>query len=246
MLWQLIFKDIKVRYVSTKLGFLWAIINPVLTLLILVFVFNNLLKTESDGYNKIVITIIGISVWNFVSGFIAESSNSLITNQALIKKIYFPKIILPISKIGIAGLDFAIAFIITIIVLLVEKVKFSNNIIYLPLILLLLLLISIGVAVLINSLIIQFRDIIHIIPFLLRIGIFISPVAFSANIIDKKYAELFYLNPITGFIELTRWSIIKDYPFPEYCYISLFTGLFLSVIGIIYFIKIEKEIVDRL
>ncbi len=107
-------------------------------------------------------------------------------------------------------------------------------------------MINIGIAIFINSLIIQFRDIIHIIPFLLRIGIFISPVAFSAGIVDKKYAEIFYINPITGFIELTRWSIIKGYSFPNLWYISAFTGIILSVAGIIYFVKIEKEIVDRI
>lgn len=244
--WQLMWKDVKVRYASTKLGVLWAIINPVLTLFIMVFVFHYMLQTKVSLHSEMAITIIGIAVWNFFSGFLSETSNSLITNQAIIKKIYFPKLILPLSKIGIASIDFLVAFILTIIIFIIEGVSFSTNIVYLPFILILLIFISIGFAILINAMIIQFRDIIHIVPFMLRIGIFITPVAYAADIVSPKYKVLFFCNPITGVVELFRWSLIKEYPFPPLWYLSTSVGVFILILGFLYFIKIEREIVDRL
>lgn len=239
-------KDIKVRYASTKLGVLWAIINPVLTLFVMVFVFYYMLRTKVSLHSEMAITIIGIAVWNFFSGFLSESSNSLISNQSLLKKIYFPKLILPLSKIGIAAIEFLVAFILTLIIFIIEGVSLSSNIVYLPFLLLLLIFISIGFAILINALIIHFRDIIHIVPFMLRIGIFITPVAYAADIVSPQYEVLFYCNPITGVIELFRWSLIKEYPFPLFWYLSVLIGLFILCFGFLYFVKIERQIVDRL
>lgn len=244
--WQLMWKDIKVRYASTNLGVLWAIINPVLTLFIMVFVFHYMLKTKVTLHSEVAITIIGIAVWNFFSVFLSESSSSLITNQALLKKIYFPKLILPLSKLGIASIDFLVAFMLTIIIFIIEGVSFSTNIVYLPFLLILLILMSIAFAILINAMIIHFRDIIHIVPFMLRIGIFITPVAYATDIVSPQYKTLFFCNPITGTIELFRWALIKDYPFPPLWYLSVLIGFFILGIGFLYFVKIEREITDRL
>lgn len=206
----LAWRDLAVRYKQTVIGVLWALIRPFLTMLILTAVFGRIAKLPADGNAPYALMVFaGILPWTFFSTGISEASNSLISNTSLISKIYFPRIIVPIATIVVAFVDFLVSF--CILLLLMGWYRFAPDwrILILPIFTLLAFLATVGPALWLASLNVKYRDFRYIIPFVVQLGLYLSPVGFSSSVVPKQWQLLYSLNPIVGVIDGFRWCILR-------------------------------------
>ena len=244
-------RDIKVRYKQTVIGVVWSVLRPLLTMLIFTFIFGrvaNFMATEDIEYSLLVFA--GLLPWQFFSTGLAEASNSLIGNERLISKVYFPRMIIPASSVITSLVDFFISLVLMFGLLVWYKTVPSVNLIFLPLFILMAFLASFGVGLWLTSLNVKFRDFKHVVPFLVQIGLYISPVAFTsvkaATIIPEKFRLLYYLNPMAGVIDGFRWCFFGDKT-PIYwngMFVSLAVVIIFLLIGIRTFRKMEKSFAD--
>lgn len=250
LLSALAYRDLRVRYAQTFIGFLWAFINPIFSLLILTFVFGVVAKVNlSQGHNgqeipHLLYTIVGLAGWTYFSEVFAQAGSSIISAQQMVQKIYFPRLIIPLSKAITALVDFAVNFFLIIVLLLVFGFSPSSNIIFLPLFLILAIVSGLTAGIWMSALTIRFRDFQYITPMLLRIGMFITPISYPSSSVPEQYRAFFYLNPITGIVEGLRWCILGTEALSPYAYISFLIILILLFFGIVYFNKVEKIMPD--
>jgi len=246
LLWSLALRDIKVKYAQTFIGFLWAVINPLLTLLILHFVFGKVAKVDTGEIPHILFTMTGIVCWTYFSILVSESGNSILTNQNMIKKIYFPRLAIPVSK-AISGLiDFAISFIILLIIMAIYGFSPSINIVFAPFFILLIMLFGLAGGIWISALTVRFRDFKFVTPFLLQLGLYISPIAYSLNSVPEQYQFLYKLNPLVGIIEGFRWSLFSELAMNNYVMYSVVFVLIFLISGLFYFKRVEYIMADIL
>lgn len=244
LLLMLALRDFKVRYAQTAIGILWAFIQPLTTLAIFVFIFGKAIKIETGNIPYPVFAIIGITAWNFFGTVMSQAGNSIIGAQAIISKIYFPRLIFPLSKTLVGSIDLGINLLFSFIIILIYDVNLTSNIIFLPLFMLLLFLFSSSIGILLSGFTIRFRDIQYVIPFLVQVGLYISPVAYPANIVSDKMLNLYYLNPMAGIIEGFRWAIIGG-PINFYAVaISIIFTIFSLFLGLFYFQKAQNVVAD--
>ncbi|OGT06705.1 MAG: phosphate ABC transporter permease [Gammaproteobacteria bacterium GWF2_41_13] len=240
-------RDITVRYKQTIIGVLWAILKPFLTMIVFTIIFGRLAKLPSDGNTPYAIMVYAAMIpWQFFSSAVSDASNSLVDNAQLITKIYFPRIIIPISSIVTNFIDFLISFVILIILMIYFKFMPSWHIIFLPFFVLILLFTAASIGVYITALNVKFRDFRYVIPFLVQFGLYISPVGFSSSVVPEKYRLLYSLNPMVGVIDGFRWAILGGKsPFYLYGFI-ISLGIICSflVLGIYIFRKTEKTFAD--
>ncbi len=246
LLFTLAYRDFKIKYAQTILGVLWAVIEPLFTAILLSFIFNKVAKANTFGVNPILFGLTGMLAWNYFSNVVGQGTDSLITAQNMIKKIYFPKIILPISKAISAIPDMMITLVFTVIFYLIYANSYTYKIVYLPVFITLVILASISLGVWFSALNIRYRDFRHVVPFVIRIGLFATPIAYTALEVPQTYRWLFYLNPMTGIIEGIRWSLFDIKTDWELFTISMFTIIVLLLSGFYFFNKIEKNIADIL
>ncbi len=244
LLWTLAYRDFKVKYAQTVLGILWGVIEPLLTAVLLSFVFNRIAKANTYGVDPVLFSLTGIIAWNYFSNVVNQGTNSLILAQNMIKKIYFPKIVLPISKALAALPDLLISVVFTTIYFIVYFPGLSSNLIFFPLFLSLSIFAGISISVWFSSLNIRYRDFRHIVPFVIRIGLFVTPIAYTTNEVSSEYKWLFYLNPLTGIIEGIRWSVFGLVMDWKLFALSFFVLVFLLISGFYFFNKMEKDIAD--
>jgi lipopolysaccharide transport system permease protein len=242
-------RDIKVRYKQTIIGVLWSFIRPFLTMIIFTLIFNKVagLKSSSNvPYSLIVFC--GLLPWNFFSTAFVNASDSLISNSNLLTKVYFPRIIVPVSAIITSFIDFLISLLILFGLMIYYKFTPSSNIFFLPLFILFAIIQSLAFGILLASLNVQFRDFRYIIPFIVQIGLYISPIGFTSSVVSEKWRIFFNLNPIVSLIDGFRWSILGEnnsFSFSiNYFLLSFFTTLFFFLIAIYIFRKMEKKFAD--
>jgi lipopolysaccharide transport system permease protein len=243
-------RDIKVKYKQTVLGVLWAVLRPLLTMLVFTLVFGKVAKmdTHSDVPYAIIV-FAGLLPWQFFSNALTESSNSLIGNTNLITKVYFPRLIIPASSIITSFIDFFISFAILLLLFVVYRYVPPMEIIYMPLFWIMAFLASFGPGLYLTALNVKYRDFRYIIPFIVQFGLFISPVGYSSSQIPEKWQWAYSLNPMVGVIDGFRWCIVKDAPNPllHYpFYISLGVTLLLVWLSIYQFRKMEKNFADMI
>lgn len=239
-------KDIQVKYSHMFLGVLWLILNPLLTLVILTLIFDKIANIPTGGFSHLSITICGLITWTYFSNTVQEANTSLVNQNSLIKKVYFPRIIIPLSKAILSLVDFIAILILGIIVILVIENNISPNILLLPIAILLTLLIGLGVGVWMSALCIKFRDFKFITPVLLRLGLFASPIAFMISNVPEAYKFIFYANPITGIIEFYRWCIL-DISFNFYGLVySILASSLIIISGLYFFNLVDKDCADVL
>ena len=226
------------------MGVLWAIIEPLFTAILLSFIFNKIAKAGTYGINPVLFGLTGMLVWNYFSNVVSQGTNSLILSQNMIKKIYFPKIILPISKAIAAIPDLLITLVFTMIYYFIYQKTVEINIIFFPLFIIMAILSAISLGIWFSALNIRYRDFRHIVPFLIRIGIFVTPIAYTTLESPPQYRWLFYLNPMTGVIEGIRWSLFGLPINWNYFLISIGMIIIFLLSGFYYFNKIEKNIAD--
>ena len=244
LLWTLAYRDFRVKYAQTLLGVLWAIIEPLFTAILLSFVFNKVAKANTFGINPILFGLTGMIAWNYFSNVIGQGTSSLIMAQNMIKKIYFPKIILPASKAIAALPDLLITLIFTLIFYFLTGNGLDVKLLYFPLFIILTIISAIGFGIWFSALNIRYRDFRHIVPFVIRMGLFVTPIAYTTQEIPEQYRWIFFLNPMTGIIEGIRWSLFGLPMNWNYFYISVFVIIILLATGFMFFNKMEKNIAD--
>lgn len=240
-------RDVKVKYKQTVLGFLWAILQPIfMTIVFTLFLGDSISQKTQMTIPYPVFALSGMLLWGIFSGGMSNAANSMVANANIIKKIYFPRLIIPISSILVALVDFFIALIVFVAVLFFYKIEINYiAILYLPLSLFITCLSAMGVGTLLAALNIKFRDVRYVIPFLVQGLLFLTPVLYPANISTSPIVQFFLqLNPMSGALELMR-SIFSSYSLNiNTVLISLASSIILFVIGIVYFRKTESYFAD--
>lgn len=243
----LAWRDISVRYKQTVIGVAWALIRPLLTMVVFTIIFGKVAKLPSDGAAPYALMVFaGMLPWTFFSTALAEASNSLVSNSNLISKVYFPRLIVPTASIVVAFVDFLISFSILVLMMAYYQFLPGPQILLLPFFVILAFFASLGPSLFITSLNVKYRDFRYIIPFMVQFGLYISPVGFSSSVIPEKWRLLYSLNPVVGVIDGFRWCILGgEAPFDlRTLGLSIAVTIFFLWLGIRQFRKMEKSFAD--
>ena len=243
----LAWRDVSVRYKQTVIGVAWAVLRPVLSMMIFTFVFARLAKLPTEGKAPYALMVfVGMLPWIFFSTALGDASNSLVTNVNLISKVYFPRLIVPTATIMVGFVDLAIGFGILALMMLWYHFLPSLQIVLLPVFVFLASLATLGPSLWITALNVKYRDFRYVIPFILQLGIYVSPVGFSSRVVPAKWKLLYSLNPMVGVIDGFRWCILgSDSPLyvPGFLLSVLVIALFVWI-GIVYFRRTERSFAD--
>jgi lipopolysaccharide transport system permease protein len=241
----LVTRDIKVRYKQTVLGGLWAIIQPLFLMVIFSLFFGKLAKVPSDGIPYPIFSYSALIAWTYFSNSINASSNSLVTNSSLVSKVYFPRLIIPLSPIIAFLLDFVISFIILICLMAWYHVWPNIMVLFLPLLVIMVMLLASGVGTFLASLNAKYRDIQYTIAFMLQFWMFASPVVYPVSMLPEKYRLIYAINPMTGIIEGFRSALIGTTAFPtRLILISAAVCIIVFIGGLMYFKRTERYFAD--
>lgn len=242
----LAWRDILVRYKQTAIGVAWALIRPLLTMIILTVVFGKLAKLPSDGVPYPILVFAAMLPWQFFANAFSEAGNSLIGNANMISKVYFPRLVIPGSAVIVSFVDFLISGAILVALMLWYGFLPDWRILALPLFVLIAFAAAMGAGLWMAALNVKYRDFRYIIPFVVQFGLYISPVGFSSNVIPEQWRLLYSLNPMVGVIDGFRWAILggnAQFYWPGFTVSLCLVGLIL-VTGIVYFRKTEKSFAD--
>lgn len=244
----LAYRDLRVRYAQTFLGLLWAIIQPIVTLVIFTLVFGRAIKVETQDVPYPLFAVCGMAAWSYFAFVLSQSGNSIISSQEMIKKIYFPRLVIPLSKALVGFVDFAIALLFIVVLLLIYNFVPSANIVFLPVYIVFCIISALSVGIWLSALTIRYRDFQHVVPFLVQFGLYATPIGYPAELIVKNLPTwgvvIYYMNPLAGIVEGFRWSILGGAVPNEFSYISLFIVVVLFISGFFYFRKVEKVMAD--
>jgi lipopolysaccharide transport system permease protein len=244
LLWVLTTRDIKVRYKQTVLGAAWAIIRPFLTMVIFSVVFGQLAKIPSDGYPYPVFVFAALVPWTFFSTAIGASGQSLVGSAHLVSKVYFPRLIIPVSAIGAGLVDLLISTGILLLLMLWYGVGWSWNLLAAPLLLIAVIFTALGVGTLLSALTVAYRDFSHLTPFLVQIWMYVTPVIFPVSLVPERWRWLLYCNPMTGLVEGFRAAFLdKSFDLPGLA-ISFAMATIMLIAGVAYFEKVERRFAD--
>lgn len=239
-------RDIAVRYKQTAIGVLWALIRPVLTMLVFTLVFGRIAKLPSEGVPYALLVLSGMIPWFFFSSSVSESSGGLIANSNLLSKVYFPRILVPASSVLVAAIDFLIGMALLVVAMIFYDFWPSWRLLALPIFLLIAFSAALGIGLWFSALNVRYRDFQFIVPFMLQFGLYISPVGFSSSVVPEQWALIYALNPMVGVIEGFRWAILGDgfSLHREILSISSLFSLLLLVTGVIFFRRFERGMAD--
>ena len=247
LLYFFAWRDIKVRYKQTVMGVLWAIIQPFLTMVIFSLFFGRLANVPSDGVPYPVFSYTGLVPWTFFANALSQASNSLVVNANMVKKIYFPRLALPLATVLAGVIDFALAFIVLLGIMFFYHMVPTINIIWLPFFSLLALVTSIGVSLWLSAMNVQFRDVRYTIPFLTQTWLFLTPIAYPSSSIPQPWQTLYGLNPMAGVVEGFRWALLgTNTPPGPMTAVSTVVAVFLLISGAFYFRRMEQSFADVL
>ena len=247
LLYFLVLRDIKVKYKQTVLGGLWAVIQPFCSMVLFSLLFGTLAKMPSDGVPYPVFSYSALVAWTYFAHALSGSGTSLIANTSLISKVYFPRLIIPFSPVLAGLLDFGIAFLVLIGMMLYFQIYPTVFVVFLPLLIVLMIMTASGAGMILGALNAKYRDIGYTIPFLVQLWMFASPVVYPASMVPEKYRLLYGINPMCGIIEGFRSALLGTIPFPTtLILVSVIasTGLFFA--GLFYFKQVERYFADIL
>lgn len=245
LLYFLAWRDIKVRYKQAFLGVVWVILQPLLTMLVFSVFFGYLIRVPSDGIPYPIFVFAALLPWQLFAYSLTESSNSLVANQQLITKVYFPRLIIPLATILAGLVDFAIAFVIFIVMMLSYGILPTASILLLPLLVLLAIASALAVGILLSALNIQYRDVRYVLPFLTQFWLFLTPIAYPSSIVPQQWRALYGLNPMAGVVEGFRWALFgQSQGIWPLTIVSSLAVMGLLVFGLIYFRRMEKTFAD--
>lgn len=244
----LAYRDLRIRYAQTFLGVTWALLQPLITLIIFTLVFGRFVKVDTGGVPYPVFALCGMVAWTYFAFVMNQSGNSIIGAQEMVKKIYFPRLVIPLSKAVVGLVDFCIAFVLLVMLILFYDVPVSINIIMLPVFVVLTVLCALAAGIWLSALSIRFRDFQHITPFIVQVGLYATPIAYPGDVVIRTLPDagviLFYLNPMAGIVEGFRWSILGYGSLHSVSFMSFAMVIVLFVSGLIYFKKVERVMTD--
>lgn len=241
----LVIRDIKVKYKQTVLGGLWAVIQPFFLMVVFTLFFGKLAKIPSDGIPYPIFNYTAMIAWTYFAGAISTSSNSIVGSGSLISKVYFPRVIIPLTSVLAGLLDFSLAFIVLLGMMLYYHIHPTLLVLVLPGLVILMMLTASGVGMLLAALNAKYRDIRYTIPFLVQFWMFATPIVYPASMIPERYRMLYALNPMTGVIEGFRSVLLGRTVFPsEMVMISIVISLGLFILGLTYFKQVERYFAD--
>ncbi len=247
LLFILAWRDVSVRYKQTAIGIIWALLRPLLTMVIFTMIFSKVAGLPSTGSAPYALMVLsGMLPWMLFSSSLGDASNSLISNANLISKVYFPRMIITIASMIVAVVDFMLSFLVLLLIMLVYQYWSGWQILLMPCFVILAVLASLGPSLLISSLNVKYRDFRYIIPFVMQLGIYISPVGFASNLVPEKWRMLYSLNPMVGVIDGFRWCILggdSAIHWPSLV-VSLVVIVLFLVLGIWTFRKNERAFAD--
>ena len=252
LIYFLTWRDIKVRYKQAVLGIGWAAIQPLMTMVIFSVIFGGFAKLSPDpGIPQSwypVFTFAGILPWQLFQGALQRASISLVGNSNLLTKVYFPRLIIPLAAVAAGVVDFLISFLVMVGLMIYFGVPFSWNMLWLPVLVLLVVTTALAVGLWFSAMNVQYRDIQHMIPFLLQVWMYASPVAYSINMIDAKpiWQLVYGLNPMAGVIQGFRWALLGSQPPGQLMIVSIVIVLILLVSGLFYFRRMERHFADTI
>jgi len=249
LLYFLIWRDVKVRYKQTALGVAWIVLQPLLSTVVFTVIFGILLKVPSDGAPYALFALAALVPWQYFSGSLSRVGTSLVNSANLITKVYFPRLIIPLSGVLSTLVDFIIGFAVLVILLIVYRVPLTPQVVWLPLFLLLAIVTALGFGLWLAALNVRYRDINYLIPFLLQIWMYATPVVFGATLIPARYRWLMALNPMTGVVEGFRWSLIggilqDSNPPGPLTAVSAAISLVVLLAGLVFFRRTERTFAD--
>jgi len=245
LLYFLIWRDVKVRYKQTALGAAWAVIQPFFMMVVFSLFFGRLAKVSSDGIPYPVFTFCALLPWQLFANALTESSNSLVGNQNLITKVYFPRLVVPISAVLGGLVDFVIAFVILLGMMLYYGIVPGWAIVTLPGFILLAVMTALGVGLWLSALNVQYRDVRYTIGFLVQLWLFLTPVAYPSSIVPEKWRPLYGLNPMAGVVEGFRWALLgKSQPPGAMLWVSVAVVILILFGGLYYFRRMEQQFAD--
>lgn len=240
----LVWRDIKALYAQTILGFAWAILNPLIQIVIFTIIFGKVAKVPTDGIPYILFSSVAIIPWAYMSDAMAKSSASLVSGQAMLGKIYFPRLIFPITPVLAKLVDFGISLLLLLAIVIYYQVPLTWNLMFLPFLLIMMMAIPTAIGMWLSALAIRYRDVKFAMPFILRMLIYTAPILYSASSIPENYRLLYSINPLVGVIEGFR-SCLLGLPLElEYILPGVITTVLLLVTGALYFKKMESIFVD--
>lgn len=255
-LWQyrrlflfLTWRNLILRYKQTFFGIAWAVVRPIIIMITFTIVFRDIANLPSFNIPYPVLVYIAMIPWQFFGNTLTEGTDSLLNESALITKVYFPRLFLPCCPILVSGLDLIIASGLFALMNIFYRLPFSPQIIFLPLFLLLLILFSLGMSFFFSILNVRYRDFRFVVPLLIQVGFFISPIGFSANLLPEKWKFIYSFNPMVGIIESFRWSLLgsKMYPLDvQGLIISVILTLLIFLTGLRFFLKLEPRMIDNM
>lgn len=244
LLYFLTWREIKVRYKQTVLGFAWAILQPFFMMVVFTLFFGNLAKIPSEGIPYPLFSYAALLPWTLFAEGINRSSTSMVSNVNLIQKVYCPRLVMPLSGILSPLVDFAVAFIILIGMMFYFGYPPTINMLWLPAFILLALVTSLGVGLWFSAINVKYRDVRYVIPFLIQLWLFASPVVYSSSLLPEKYQVIYGLNPMAGVIEGFRWTILGTEPPGSLITVSIIIVIVLVISGAYYFRHNEKIFAD--
>lgn len=240
-----VWRDIKVRYKQTVMGVGWAILQPLFTMVIFSLFFGRLAGVPSDDIPYPIFSFAALVPWTFFATALSLASNSLVINGNMIKKIYFPRIILPSATVLAGVVDFVLAFAVLILMMAGYGIWPTANILWLPLLLLLALISSLGVSLWLSAMNVQFRDVRYMVPFLTQAWMFLTPIAYPSSLLDQPWRTLYAINPMAGVVEGFRWALLGTDTRPgPMIIVSSLAAIVIFVGGVYYFRRMEKTFAD--
>lgn len=245
LLYFLTWRDIKVLYKQTILGAGWAIIQPLFTMLIFTLFFGKLAKMPSDGIPYPIFSFAALVPWTFFANGLAKSSQSLVNESNLIKKVYFPRLVIPMSAVLSSVVDFVLAFIVLLIMMFIYRIVPSLALLWLPAFILLAIITSLGVGLWLTAMNVQFRDVRYTVPFLVQAWMFATPIAYPSSLLSEPWRTIYGINPMAGVIEGFRWALLGTNSAPgPIIYVSAAVAAIVLVSGAFYFRRMEKTFAD--
>ena len=245
LVYFLVWREVKVRYKQTAIGAAWALLQPLFTMLVFSIFFGRLAKIPSDGIPYPVFSIAGLVPWSFLANALSQSSNSLVGSAHLVKKVYFPRLAIPLASALSGIVDLAISLILLFAVCGYYQIYPRAQVVFLPFFVLLALMTVVGLGLWFSALYVEYRDVRFVVPFFTQIWMYLTPIVYPSSLVPDKWRPLYALNPTVGVIEGIRWAVAGTKP-PDLVVLSVsaLVGTFLLVSGMFYFRRVEQRFAD--
>jgi len=241
----LVWKNIKVKYAQSVLGVGWAVIQPVFSMIVFTIVFGNLAKVGSDGSPYALFSFVALVPWTYFSNSLTDTAGSLITNRSMLTKIYFPRLIFPLTSILSKLVDFAISMCVLFVLMIWFSASPTIGVVVIPYLIILMMLTAVGLGMWLSALAVQFRDIKYSLNFGVQLLMYLAPVVYPASLIPQEYRLLYAINPLVGVIEGFRSALIGTNPMPwDFIMVGTISAIIISISGAMYFKRMERFFAD--